>query len=157
MGKYTAALKFLKKIKECPAQWLERQLSELPKEQWDELPAPWSSNTARGNPKETNEAWLRDAQAAGTKIRRALGEVSKRHARSCINNHTVTREKARRLGKTGRIFRELLGSHRTNRKEILTTGEGDNKEYLYTADTVHKALSDHFDKHSGAGRKKWCR
>ena len=71
-----------------------------------------------------------------------------------MNKHTATREKARRLGKTGQIFRELLGFRRGNGKEILTIGEGDEKQYLYTADTVHNALSKHFDKHFGAGRKK---
>ena len=51
------------------------------------------------------------------------------------------------------VFRELLGSRRANGKEILTIGEGENKEYLYTADTVHRDLSGHFDKHFDAGRK----
>ena len=116
MAKYTAALKFLNESKECPAHWLERQVTELPKELRDELPTPRSSGTARRDPKDAKEAWLRDAQAAETKIRRALGEASKRHARSCINSHTATREKAWRLGKAGRIFRELLGSRRANGK-----------------------------------------
>ena len=63
------------------------------------------------------------------------------------------REHARRLRKTGRIFRELLGARRANGKEILTIGEGDDRDHLYTADTVHRAFSDHFDRHFGEGRK----
>ena len=30
-------------------------------------------------------------------------------------------------------------------------------ECLYTTDTMHRALPGHFDKHFGAGRKKWYR
>ena len=55
-------------------------------------------------------------EEAAKKIRYTLGEASKRHARACINNHAAAREHARRLGKTGRIFRELLGARRANGK-----------------------------------------
>ncbi len=157
MARYTAALKFLKKSKEYPVRWLERKMEALPLELQKELPAPWSGIAATRDPKGAKEAWLRDAGDAEKKIRRALGESARRHSRSCVNKHTATREKARRLGQTGQIFRELLGSKRANGKEILTIGEGKDKQYLYTADTVHRALSGHFDKHFGAGRKKWYR
>ena len=63
------------------------------------------------------------------------------------------RERARRLGQTGRVFRELLGARRANGKEILTLGDGGEKKFLYTAEEVHKAFSGHFDKHFGAGGK----
>ena len=82
---------------------------------------------------------------------------TKRHDRTCVNSRSATKEQARRLGKAGRIFRELLGSRHTNGKEILTIGEGKNKEYICTADTVHRALSGLFDKHFRAGRTKWYR
>ena len=42
-------------------------------------------------------AFARDLRAQ----RRALGEAARRHSRSCVNKHTATREKARRLGQTG--------------------------------------------------------
>ena len=89
-----------------------------------------------------------------TKLRRALGEASKAYGRVCVNSRSAAREQDRRLGMTGRIFRELLGSRRKSGKEILTIGEGGNKDYLYTADAVHRALSGHFDKHFGVERKK---
>ena len=48
-----------------------------------------------------------------------------------------------------------MGVRRANRKEILTAGDGGATDHLYTAGTVHRAFSGHFDKHSGAGRKNW--
>ena len=104
-------------------------------------------------PKGARKAWLKDAQEAEKRIRYALNEASKRHDRACINNHTAAREHARRLGKTGRIFRELLGARRANGKDILAIGEGGDKDHLYTADTVHRAFSGHFDKHFGQEEK----
>ena len=112
------------------------------------------SSRALGDPEGARKAWLKDAQEAEKKIWKSLSEASKRHDRNCINTNTATREHASRLGKTGRIFRELLGTRRANGKEIITTGEGEDREHLYTADTVHRVFSGHFDKHFGAGRKK---
>ena len=80
------------------------------------------------------KAWLQDTKEAETKIWLALEEASKRHERGYINNRTIARDHARRLGETGRIFRELLGAIRVNGKEILTTGEGNEKDFLYTAE-----------------------
>ena len=154
MAKLTVALKFLRRSKEWQLPFLRGQLSELTPELQDELPSPWDSRRAAGDPRGAREAWPTDSQEAEKRIRRGLSEASKRHQRTCINNNTAAREHARRLGKTGRIFRELLGSRRANGKEILTPGEGESKEHLYTADTVHRAFSGHFDRHFGAGRKK---
>ena len=100
-----------------------------------------TKSVARGHPR------------GGKRIRYALGEASKRHGQACINNHAAAREHARRFGKTGRIFRELLGARRANGKGILTIGEGADRGHLYTANTVHRAFSGHFDIHFGAGRK----
>ena len=82
--------------------------------------------------KGTRGTWLEAAAAAVTPIRRALGEASKRHERSCMNNRAAAREQARRLGETGTIFRELL-SPACKRGRILTTGEGSDTKFLYTA------------------------
>ena len=146
-------MKFLKKSKQWPVQRLEKRLAELKKEQRDSLTPPWAPEDARRNPKGAKAAWVVNVGTAQTKLRCALGEASKTHDRLCVNSRSATREQARRLGRTGRVFMELLGSRRTNGTEILAIGEGGNKEYLYTADTVHRALSGCFDKHLGAGRK----
>ena len=150
MAKHTAALKFLQKSKDWQIPHPQTQLSELPEEQQNELPSPWGNAKASRDPKGARKAWLKDAQEAEKKIRYALGESSKRHARACINTRTAAREHARRLGQTGRIFRELLGARRANGKAILTIGGGDDRDHLYTADTVHRAFSGHFDKHFAA-------
>ena len=88
MARHTAALKFLKKSKECPVHWPEKKIAELPMEVQKELPAPRSGVDAKRDPKGATADWLRDIKAAETKIRRELGEASRRHARTCINRHT---------------------------------------------------------------------
>ena len=117
MSKHTAALKFLKKSKQWSAQRLENRLAELPKEQRDNLPSPWTPGDTSKDPqgaKAAFTAWLARVGAAQTKLRRAVGEASKRHARAIFNSCLAAREQERRLVKTDRIFRELLGSRRTN-------------------------------------------
>ena len=157
MAKHTAALKFLKKSKRLQIPCLRKQLSEPPQELQGELPSPWERGRAFKDSIGAQKAWLKDTREAQNKIRYALSKASKRHDRACIHSNTTGREHASRLDRTGRIFRELLGTRRANRKEILTIGGGDVKEQLYTVDTVHRAFSGHFDKHFGAERKKWYR
>ena len=54
-------------------------------------------------------------------------------------------------GKHGGSLGSSLGAKRANGKEILTTGEGAEQEFIYTAQTVHRAFSSHFNKHFGEG------
>ena len=144
MAKHTAALKFLLKSKNWQIPHLQTQLSELPEEQKNELPPPWGSSEASRDPKGARKAWLKDAQEAEKKFRYALSVALKKHDCACIN-HTAARERARRPGKTGRIFRELLDTRRANGKDILTTGEGADRDHPCTADTMHRDFSGHFD------------
>ena len=116
MAKHTAALKFLQKSQRWQIPCLRIQLSELRQEQQDELPSPWERDRALKDPIGARNAWLKDTREAQKKIRYALSEASKRHDRACINSNTTAREHAHRLGRTGRIFRELLGARRANRK-----------------------------------------
>ena len=87
-----------------------------------------------------------------TKIRKTLGVAKKEYDRECKTHRAGVRERVRRLGQTGRVFRELFRVQRANDKEILTTGEGNEKEFLYTAETVHIAFSGQFNNNFGAGR-----
>ena len=75
MSKRTAALKFLKKSKQWPAQRLERRLAKLPKEQRDDLPSPWTPDNTRLDPTGTKAAWLASVGTAQTKLRRAFGKA----------------------------------------------------------------------------------
>ena len=54
---------------------------------------------------------------------RPRGGGSKRHDRSWINSRAATREHARRLGKTGGIFRELLTPAVPTTKKSLPPGK----------------------------------
>ena len=59
-------------------------------------------------------------------------------------------------GKHGGSLGSSLGAKRANGKEILTIGEDTEKDCVYTAETVHRAFSGHFNKHFGEGGE-WYR
>ena len=86
-----------------------------------------------------------------TKIRKALNVATKEYDRECKTHRAGVRERVRRLEQMSRVFRELLRARRANGKELLIIGEGSEKEFLYTAEIVHKAFSGHFNKHLEPG------
>ena len=118
------------------------------------MPTLWDNARARLRPQAAKNTWELGTIKAATTIRKALGIATKEYDRARTTRRAEIREKTRRLGKAGRIFREIMGARRANGKEIMTIGEGAEKELFYTAETVHRASSNHFNKHFGAGRKK---
>ena len=50
-----------------------------------------------------------------------------------------------------------MGIRRANGNEILAIGGGCEKQFLYTAETVHRAFLWRFNKYFEVGRKKWYR
>jgi len=103
------------------------------------MPA-WNENMLEMSHQQAQTAWGKEAEEAKKRIRKELGVATKEYDRECQNHRAGVRERARRLGQTGRIFRELLGARRANGKEILTLGEGDNKKFLYTAEAGTQGL-----------------
>ncbi len=157
MATHSAALNFLRQSGRWSLALLRQKLAQLPLEQQQLMPTPWDDARALLAPKAAKDDWASVAEEKIMELRRELSAATKEYDRARINHRTAVREKARRLGETGQIFRELLGAKRANGKEILTIGEGADTEFLYKAESVHRAFSGHFNKHFGAGRKKWYR
>ena len=88
------------------------------------MPALWVRIPARLDPQAAKDAWLREAAVAGAAIWRALGEAIKQHDGVCATFQAAVREEARRLGKTDRVCKELLGTRRANGNDVLIMGEG---------------------------------
>ena len=67
-------------------------------------------------------------------IREVFGAATKEYDRARTTHRVEVREKALRvrLGKPGQISRKILEAKRANGKEILTTGEGVEREFLFT-------------------------
>ena len=133
MASHTVSLNFLKQSGRWPAQRLRRKLSQLPPEQRVLPPTPRDDALALPGPQAAKGAWEHEVALAEMKIRKALGVATKEYGRACVTNRVKVRERIRRLGKTGRVFRGLLCVRRANGKEILTIGEGSEKQFLSIA------------------------
>ena len=75
----------------------------------------WDDSMSKMKTQVAKNAWGKGVAIAVTKIRKELGVATKEYDRECKHHIAGVRERARRLGQTGRIFRGLLGARRANR------------------------------------------